>query len=126
MTPFAANVMSIEVGVADRETAERIARAIMGDDAPELGKGKDVLDGVTVTYLRVFEPEPSSAAKVWVNFAVQHRGLASVESIGGWLSGKLQTHREEITLRIDTQDVTVNEEDIVKAVQDAVEGHSLV
>jgi len=127
MTPFKANVMSIEVGVADRDAADRIAREITGDDAPEPGKGKDVLDGVTVAYLRAFEPEPSSlAAGVWVDFAVQHKGAASAESIGEWLVGKLEAHREEITLRIDTQDVTVAEEDIVKAVSDAIEGRSLV
>jgi len=126
MTPFRANMISIEVGVADREAAGRIAREISGDDAPEPGKGRDILDGVSVVYLRAFEPESSSVAKLWVDFVMHHKGVASAESIGAWLADKLTAHREEITLRVNTQDVTATQEDITKAVSDAIKGQSLV
>jgi hypothetical protein len=126
MSPFQASVLSIEVGVRDHETAQRIIRDMMGEDTPEAGKGKEILDGVKLAYLRVFEPDsPTSAATMWVDFSVQHKGAIPVGTIGRWLCDKLQPHGDGIRLRIDTQDISATEEEILKATADAVEGHSL-
>jgi hypothetical protein len=124
MSERVGRMISLEVGVSDTQFGEQIASLLMGSPSPSTGTESKIAEGVVATYLRSFEvpqsPDASGPA-VWVGFSIRYDENASTDPIVEWILGALTGTESRITLRVDTSEVPLEREALMKLVRSKLE-----